>query len=124
MLGVNADPSPDTSDFNIPGSGVQTIAVGDTTGLPLPAITNPVAIDGYSQPGASVNTLSVGDNAVLQIELDGTSLGVGFNALHVTAGNQTLRGLVIECYSRAGAPAVSCGVAVLLCAHGGTAIEW
>ena len=36
-----------TIDFDIPGSGVQTIAPLS----PLPAITNPVLIDGFSQPG-------------------------------------------------------------------------
>ena len=36
-----------TIDFDIPGSGVQTIAPLS----PLPAITNPVLIDGDSQPG-------------------------------------------------------------------------
>src|SRR5215831_17203556 len=34
ILDVNADSSPDTIDFNIPGSGVQTIAVGNPTGCP------------------------------------------------------------------------------------------
>jgi hypothetical protein len=38
---------------------------------PLPAITNPVLIDGYTQPGASGNTNPFGqaDNAVLKVEL-------------------------------------------------------
>ena len=36
-----------TIDFAIPGRGVQTIAPLS----PLPAITNPVLIDGTSQPG-------------------------------------------------------------------------
>ncbi len=37
----------------------------------LPAITDPVIIDGYSQPGASRNTLEQGNNANLLIELNG-----------------------------------------------------
>ena len=36
-----------TIDFNIPGGGVQTIAPLSA----LPAITQPVLIDGWSQPG-------------------------------------------------------------------------
>ena len=36
-----------TIDFDIPGNGVQTIAPLSS----LPAITQPVLIDGYSQPG-------------------------------------------------------------------------
>src|SRR3954470_24244218 len=42
----------DTIKFNIPGSGVKTIAPTSQ----LPSITDPVVIDGYSQPGASENT--------------------------------------------------------------------
>src|SRR5947209_8491362 len=56
----------DTINFNIPGAGVQTINVGSAasaSGIPLPNITKPVKIDGYTQPGASVNTLANADNA-------------------------------------------------------------
>ena len=69
---ANANPGLDTISFNIPGAGVHTI----TPLSPLPAITDPVTIDGYTQPGASVNTGAFGatDNAVLQIELSGASL--------------------------------------------------
>src|SRR5262249_29551716 len=59
---LDADAAPDPSNaitFNIPGGGVQTIAPAS----PLPAITSPISIDGYTQPGASANTLAVGDNA-------------------------------------------------------------
>jgi titin len=123
ILDVNADSSPDLIDFDIAGSGVHTIAVGDPTGLPLPAITNPVAIDGYSQPGSSVNTLSVGDNAVLQIELDGSALGPGFNGLHITAGSSTVRGLMIDNFARTAGPSFAGGTAILLDTHGGNVVE-
>src|SRR5215831_6016422 len=56
--------------FAISGSGVQTI----TPMTPLPAISDPVFIDGYSQPGAQMNTQANGDNAVLMIELNGSAL--------------------------------------------------
>src|SRR4051812_26052572 len=59
----------DTISFNIPGTGVKTISPAS----PLPAITDPVIIDGYTQPGSSENTLAVGDNAVLHIEINGTN---------------------------------------------------
>ena len=42
-----ADRATNTIDFDISGSGVQTIAPLSS----LPAITNPVLIDGFSQPG-------------------------------------------------------------------------
>jgi hypothetical protein len=80
----------DQIDFNIPGAGVHTIIPLS----PLPTITEAVVIDGYTQPGASANTLAVGDNAVLLIELNGTS-AVG-SGLTITGGGSTIRGLVIN----------------------------
>src|SRR6266496_1970829 len=54
---------PDVINFNITGAGPH--AISPLT--PLPALTAPVFIDGYSQSGASANTLAKGDNAVVQI---------------------------------------------------------
>jgi hypothetical protein len=90
ILDANAAPGTDTIDFAIAASGVQTIS--PTTALP--DITDPVIIDGYTQPGTSTNTLAVGDNAVLLIELDGTNAGA--TGLNITAGNSTVRGLVMN----------------------------
>jgi len=89
---ANSNPGTDTITFRIPGSGVHTIRPTSA----LPTITDPVIIDGYSQPGASPNTLSVGDNAVLLIQLSGASAPAGTDGLHITAGNSTVRGLVIN----------------------------
>jgi hypothetical protein len=89
---ANANVGLDTINFNILGSGVQTIALLSA----LPTITDPVFIDGYSQPGSTPNTLAVGDNAVLQIELSGASAGSGANGLVINAGNCTVQGLVIN----------------------------
>jgi hypothetical protein len=83
---------PDTISFAIPGGGVQTI----TPGSALPAITDPVTVDGYTQPGASANTLAVGDNAVLLIELNGTSVSGSGLILGGPDGGSTIRGLVIN----------------------------
>ena len=79
----------DTINFNISGAGVKTIAPTST----LPSITDPLTIDGYTQPDTSVNTLAVGDNAVLLIQLTGSSL---VNGLVITGGSSTIRGLVIN----------------------------
>jgi hypothetical protein len=84
--------TPDLINFAIPGVGVQTIAPAS----PLPAITDPVVIDGYTQPGASANTLSVGDNAVLLIELNGANTTGTAIGLELTGGKSTVRGLVIN----------------------------
>jgi CSLREA domain-containing protein len=85
-------PGLDTIEFNIPGAGVKTIA----TASPLPAITQAVTIDGYTQSGSSANTngTTLGSNAILLIYLDMSSqLGLGLN---VTAGPTTIRGLAIN----------------------------
>lgn len=78
----------DTINFNIAGAGLRTIAPTST----LPAITDTVIIDGYSQPGASANTLAVGNNATLRIEI---ASGV-VDGLTLSASGSTVRGLLIN----------------------------
>ena len=75
ILDANANPGADTIAFNIVGSGVHTIAPASA----LPAITDAVTIDGYTQPGSSPNTNPVGQglNTVLKIEIDGTAAAAG-----------------------------------------------
>lgn len=87
-----ASPTIDTIAFNIAGAGVHKIAVLST----LPAITQAVVVDGYTQPGSSVNSLPVGDNAVLLIELDGTGLPAGNDLFHISSDGSTLSGLVMN----------------------------
>jgi hypothetical protein len=62
----------------------------------LPAITDTVTIDGYSQPGTSPNTLAVGNDAVLRIQLDGESAGNVVAGLVIRAAGCVVRGLVIN----------------------------
>ena len=92
ILDANANPGADTIEFNIVGSGVQTIAPASA----LPAITDGVTIDGYTQPGSSPNTHAVGEglDTVLRIEIDGTAAGP--NGLVVQAQDVTIRGLAIN----------------------------
>ncbi|HEX8473050.1 MAG TPA: Calx-beta domain-containing protein [Pyrinomonadaceae bacterium] len=96
---ANVVPGTDTIAFNIPGTGVRTIAPATA----LPTITDITVIDGYTQPGASPNTLPEGNNAVLLIELSGsninTSSGTGASGLVVNIGSSTIRGLVINRFS-------------------------
>jgi CSLREA domain-containing protein len=93
----NALVGTDLIEFNIPGAGVQTIAPL----APLPEITSPVVIDGYTQPGASPNTnpTTAGSNAVLLIELNGANAGPGADGIRILSGNSTVRGLVINRFS-------------------------
>ena len=97
ILDANATPGADVINFNIPGSGVQTIA--PTT--KLPQITEAVTINGYTQPGASPNTKAVGSDAVLKIELSGASASDA-DGLFITASNSTVKGLVINRWGNAG----------------------
>ena len=94
ILDANSHAGADTIAFNIPGTGVRTIAPATE----LPVVTSPVTIDGYTQPGSVANTLATGDNAVLLIELNGASAGNSANGLTLgpTATGSTVRGLVIN----------------------------
>src|SRR5262249_54086375 len=60
---ANNNPGLDMINFAISGSGPFTIQLLS----PLPDITDPVVIEGYTQPGATTNSLATGDNAHLQI---------------------------------------------------------
>ncbi len=77
----------DTIRFNIPGSGVKTIKPTSE----LPAITEAVTIDGYTQPGSSPNTLATGTNAQINIE-DGVRI-VSFG---LATGNRVLRNSIFS----------------------------
>jgi hypothetical protein len=86
---ANSTPGPDEIHFNIRGGGVKTIKPAS----PLPPITDPVKIDGYTQPGASVATSTT--DAVLKIQLNGTNAGPA-HGLVIEADDSTITGLVIN----------------------------
>jgi hypothetical protein len=96
---ANDTPGLDKIEFAIPSSGgVKTF----TPATPLPPISDPVTINGYTQQGASANTLATGDNAALRIQLNGTNAGVDAVGLQVEANDSTIRGLVINRFSGSG----------------------
>lgn len=72
----------------------------------LPAIIDPVVIDGYTQPGAAVNTSPTVFNGVVPVRLSGASAGSGANGLNITVGNTTVRGLMITGFTGTGADGV------------------
>ena len=112
ITAANNTPGTDTIEFNIPGSGLQTITLESV----LPVITSPVIIDGYTQPGSKANTRAVGNDSVHLIELNGNSAVCG--ALVITAGKSTIRGLVINRFNG------NCGnTAILLETLGGNTVE-
>lgn len=67
----------------------------------LPTITDAIHLHGFSQPGSNVNTSSIGGSidAAPRVILDGSGAGAGVSGLHITAGNSTVRGLVIQNFS-------------------------
>ena len=90
----------ETIGFNIPNSDagcngtthVCTINVGSTSLGPLPNVTGSTTINGYSQSGSSANAQTTSDNAVVLIELRGTSAGAGADGLTLSGGSSTVRG--------------------------------
>ncbi len=97
---ANATPGDDAIGFAIPtSSGVKTIKPNS----PLPMITDPVTIDGYTQGDATAspdddateNTLKKGTNARLLVELDGSGAGELASGLEIN-DNSVVRGLVIN----------------------------
>lgn len=85
---ANTNPGLDSITFNL-GAGTPSIQVGGVTGTPLPAIIDPVTIDGATGGSTSV-------------ELNGTAAGAGANGLTLMSNNITIRGLVINRFSGAG----------------------
>jgi titin len=83
ILNANGNPGLDTIVFNLSGTGPFTI----TPSSALPAITDPVVIDGTTQPGYAGTPL---------IEINGTNQAAGTAGLYITAGGSTVSGLAIN----------------------------
>ena len=86
ILNANATTVADNIYFDISGGGVKTIS--PTT--PLPAITQPVTIDGRSQPGYTTTPL---------IQISGASAGANADGLTIAAGGCFVMGLAINRFS-------------------------
>ena len=84
---ANSHSGHDTITFDIGGGGLQTIRPLWS----LPEITDPVTIDGTTQPGYAGHPI---------IEIDGSQAGTGAHGLWITAGDSTVRGLVINSFVR------------------------
>ncbi len=86
ILDANASEGADQITFNLAGDGPHTFFPFP----PLPALTDSVLIDGYSQRFASPNTLTNGNNASLQVRLLIAGPGI-----RIAASNCTIRGLAV-----------------------------
>jgi hypothetical protein len=92
ILDANASAQASVIVFNIsPASGVIKITVA----APLPPVSVPVVIDGWSQPG---NFGGLGPH----IELNGSNAGPNADGLTLAGGNSTLNGLIISRFDGAG----------------------
>jgi uncharacterized repeat protein (TIGR01451 family) len=100
---VTISASPNTIEFNIPGSGVQIIRPLTE----LPGNVEPMIVEGFTQPGASANTLTNGHDAVILIQLDGSLAGAGADGLEILSGNTTVRGLSIVSWGGDGVDVVA-----------------
>ena len=103
---ANGNPGTDTIAFSITGAGPHTIQPSS----PLPAITDSVIIDGYTQPGSSTATAT--SPATLMIEVDGSLGGSGANGLTIDAGGTTVRGLAINRFDSEGIELTASGCVV------------
>ncbi|QDV36082.1 NosD domain-containing protein [Tautonia plasticadhaerens] len=100
ILNANLVPGAQAIRFDIPGNGVQTIAVATA----LPDVTDTVLIDAYTQPGASPNTLPEGTDAVILVELTPGPPGDPFDGLTLAAGSDgsTVTGLAVGGFGSSG----------------------
>ena len=95
---ANASPGEDLVNFNIPGTGVQTIAIA--TALTVSDGSGGVTVDGYSQPGATPNTDPLASNAVLRIAITGPGDTVEYQGS--TSLRRTTRSADCPCTSSGG----------------------
>ena len=96
---ANTNAGADTIAFAIPGGGPIDIDVSTA----LPAVTDTLTIDGYTQPGSSVNTDTVTTtNAVAPIRLREAGAGFSVVGLDLSASTDSVvRGLTIGQFATA-----------------------
>jgi len=106
-FGVN-----DSINFDIPGPFPLQVPFQINVGsdasapnIPLPAITKPVTINGYTQPGfVPINYFFAPPNAISPpvIVLNGGAAGLNANGLDIRSGGVTIQGLDIQEFSANG----------------------
>lgn len=92
---ANGSPGLDTISFNLPEGSSMTISLTIT----LPAITEAVFINGYSQPGALSGNIS---SRTIRINIDGSGLPGGNDIFSVDASGVEIAGLAIYRATAAG----------------------
>ena len=98
IIAANANSLGDTIQFAInPAVTTGELLIQPTT--PLPTITAPVLIDGYSQSGTSVNTDPNVSNAVVRVRVDGANQVGGTGMFNVCANDTVVQGLSLTGFS-------------------------
>ncbi|HKB69400.1 MAG TPA: hypothetical protein VKH46_01055 [Thermoanaerobaculia bacterium] len=92
ITNANGHAGADVIAFAVPGTGVHTIAPLSE----LPAVTDTVTIDGYTQPGSHPNTLAGGDDGLLRVDLSGVAAPAGAEGLVLQHDGCIVRGLAIH----------------------------
>lgn len=90
IIDANATAAADTIAFSIPGTGDHDIYLLSA----LPAITNSLTIDGFTQSGSRSNTLASGNNSALMINIQPANQGLA--GFQVQTNNCAFRGLSIR----------------------------
>ncbi|HEV2126939.1 MAG TPA: hypothetical protein VGW38_29680, partial [Chloroflexota bacterium] len=95
---ANNDAVSSRIEFNIAGTGVQTIKLSNT----LPTLwdaSGPTTIDGYTQPGSAANTAAAVSNAKIMVQIEGAG-ETQYRALAITSPRNVVRGLAFYKFSR------------------------
>ena len=103
ITAANASPQFGIISFQIPGIGPHVIRMQS----PLPTISTPLLVDGYTQPGAHPpsTTDPLTFDAVVMVELDGSEIPDGASSdigLHVTSADGIIHGLAIHSFRAQG----------------------
>ncbi len=111
----NENSGADVIEFNIAGSGVQTISPASS----LPTITEQLSILGDTQPGATCGDANISRS--LLIELNGSLAGAS-NGLHFDGSSNTnvIRGMVINGFTGVAIDDQSTGNSIFSCNYIGT----
>lgn len=117
LLDANGRPGRDRIVFDVPGAGPHVIAVLS----PLPVVTDPVVIDGFTQPGAGGFPCDRPDWRPA-IELAGHNAGPGADGLVLRTIACEIRGLAINRFSGAGLRLEGGGLHVVSGNHLGTGL--
>jgi hypothetical protein len=105
ILDANGNGNPgqvDLIQFNLPAGLDADFAQTIKLTSPLPAVSQAVVIDGYSQKPSHPNTSPQGAFAGLVMQLDGSGAGANADGLVLNADNSVIRGLVLNRFGGTG----------------------